>query len=74
MKEPAQFFKKVPLLSVDDAKQFMKEKDPDAYNLIDVRQPGEYELEHIPGAQLFPLGEIDGRVHEIDKGKPTIAY
>ena len=61
-------------MSVDDAKQFMREKDPDSYNLIDVRQPREYELEHIPGAQLIPLGQIDDHVYEIDRGKPTIAY
>jgi rhodanese-related sulfurtransferase len=74
MKAPADFFEKVSAMSVDEAKQFMREKDPDTYNLIDVRQPREYELEHIPGAQLIPVGQIDGRAHEIDKGKPTIVY
>ena len=74
MRAPDQFFKEVPSISVDEAKRLMKEKDPDEYNLIDVRQPREYELEHIPGAQLIPVAQIDGRAHEIDKGKPIIVY
>jgi rhodanese-related sulfurtransferase len=74
MKVPADYFKKVSSMSIDDVKQFMRQKEPDKYNLIDVRQPREYEVEHIPGAHLIPVGQIDGRAHEIDKEKPTIVY
>jgi len=74
MKAPVDYFKKVSSVSVDDVKQFMKEKEPGEYNLIDVRQPGEYEVEHIPGAQLIPVGQIDDRAHEINPEKPTIVY
>lgn len=36
-----------------------QEKD---FLLVDVRQPQEYEKEHLPGAQLIPLGIIiEGR-------------
>lgn len=68
------YFRKASSLSVDEVKHFMKEREPDEYNLIDVREPKEYKSRHIPGAQLMPVGQIDGRAHEIDPGKPTLVY
>ena len=45
--------------------------------VLDVREPGEWndDLGHIEGAQLIPLGQLDGRVAEIEawKDKPIIA-
>jgi rhodanese-related sulfurtransferase len=74
MKAPADYFKRVSSMSVNEVKHFMKEKEPLEYNLIDVRQPREYEVEHIPGAQLIPVGQIDDRTREISPDKPTIVY
>jgi len=74
MKSPAGYFKTVPSMSVGAVKQLMREREPLEYNLVDVRQPVEYEAEHIPGAQLIPVGQIDERTHEISPGKPTIVY
>lgn len=34
--------------------------------IVDVRQPGEYASGHIPGSKLIPLGELPGRLSEID--------
>lgn len=42
------------------------------FQLIDVREPFEYEIAHIPGAKLIPLGEVVNRICEIGKGKTTI--
>lgn len=42
------------------------------FQLIDVREPFEYEIARIPGAKLIPLGEIVNRICEIEKGKTTI--
>jgi rubrerythrin len=42
--------------------------------LLDVRQPGEYESEHLPGAKLIPLPELNQRLAELDAAKPTIVY
>jgi rhodanese-related sulfurtransferase len=39
-----------------------------------VRQPNEYEEDHIPGANLIPMAELNDRLSEIDPTKPTIAY
>ena len=67
-------FKKIPEIGAEAAKDLMKQKKPGEYNLIDVRQPGEYEQGHIPGAKLIPLAELKSRIKEIDPAKPTILY
>lgn len=40
--------------------------------LIDVRQPDEYDFAKIEGAKLIPLGEIVKRMDEIDQTRETI--
>ena len=67
-------FKSVPSWSVGEVRRFLAEREPDSYNLIDVRQPKEYEKGHLPGARLIPLPELNDRMDEIDRGKPTIVY
>jgi len=42
--------------------------------LIDVRQPDEYEFARIEGGKLIPLGEIMGRMNEIDPERDTVIY
>ncbi|MCA9730739.1 molybdopterin-synthase adenylyltransferase MoeB [candidate division KSB1 bacterium] len=42
--------------------------------LIDVREPMEWDICHIPGATLIPLGELDDRLNELDTQKQIIAY
>ena len=48
-------FTPVKSINSEEAKRFMAEHEEGAYTLLDVRQPGEYEGEHIPGAKLVPL-------------------
>lgn len=38
-------------------------KDPSTI-IIDVRNPWEFEMEHIPGARNIPLEEISGNIDE----------
>ena len=38
------YFKSVPSMTADEVRRFLAEKHPDEYNLVDVRQPGEYEI------------------------------
>ncbi len=42
------------------------------FELIDVRQPDEYEIARIEGSKLIPLGEILQRMDEIDNSKEII--
>lgn len=46
----------------------------DSIQLIDVRQPAEYDDGHIAGAKHIPLGELLDRVEELDKEKPVMVY
>jgi rhodanese-related sulfurtransferase len=40
--------------------------------LIDVRQPEEYEYCRIEGSQLIPLGELPRHVDELDETRPIV--
>jgi len=46
----------------------------EAYLLVDVRTPQEYEEERLPGARLIPLHKLDQRYGEIDRKKKIITY
>lgn len=41
-------------------------------HLVDVREPVEHAEEHLPAAQLIPLGQLEQRVAEIPSGKPVV--
>ena len=61
-------------MTSEEVREFLKNKNPDEYNLVDVRQPVEYERGHIPGARLVPVGELHEHIKELDPDKPTITY
>ena len=67
-------FRSVPTMTTEEVRAFLDEHDPQDYNLVDVRQPGEYEEEHIPGTKLIPITELEDRLDELDPEKPTVAY
>ena len=67
-------FTPVKSMNADEAKSFISDHEEGGYTLLDVRQPGEYEAEHIPGARLIPLPDLkDGR-SELDSQKPIVVY
>ena len=68
------YFKPVSTMPAEKVRQFLNDRNRESYNLIDVRQPKEYEEEHLPGASLIPLGKLPERLSELDPGKPTIVY
>jgi len=68
------YFKPVSTWSAEKIRLFLKEKNPEDYNLIDVRTPKEYEQGHLPGARLIPVGELADRLSELDSQKPTVVY
>jgi rhodanese-related sulfurtransferase len=60
----------VPTINVQELEEELKNsKRP---FLLDVRQPQEYQLEHIPGAKLIPLGSLGSRLKEVPKDREII--
>jgi len=68
------YFKPVSTWPPDRVRQFLDQKTPQEYNLVDVRTQKEYEKEHLPGARLIPVAELEPRWKELDRNKPTITY
>jgi len=62
------------LMSEDEAKTFMNSRQSGTYQLVDVRLPEEYEEDHLPGANLVPLGVLTEGGGNLDAEKPTILY
>lgn len=46
----------------------------DRFLLIDVREPHEYQICHIPSAKLIPLGELPNRLNELDSAVEIVAH
>jgi rhodanese-related sulfurtransferase/rubrerythrin len=67
-------FTPVKSMNVDEARKFIAERPEGAYTLLDVRQPGEYEGEHIPGAKLLPLPALKDGLRQLDSQKPVLVY
>ena len=42
--------------------------------LLDVREPEEVAIVRLPGAVHIPMGEVPGRLHELDPDKEIIVY
>ena len=55
----------VPAVSVRELKRKMDERE--AFTLIDVREPYEYEIARIAGSRLIPLGELETHVDELPR-------
>ena len=42
--------------------------------LVDVREPGEWAIAHLPGAHLIPKGELADRVDELTRASKLVVY
>lgn len=69
-----QFFTPVKSYDAEEARKFISGTPPSEMTILDVRQPREYEIEHIPGAKLIPIADLGNRVSELDPEKPTLVY
>jgi sulfur-carrier protein adenylyltransferase/sulfurtransferase len=49
-------------------------KKGEQLEIIDVREPYEWEIGHIPGARLVPLATIADEIPRLDKRRETILY
>jgi adenylyltransferase/sulfurtransferase len=54
-----------PEVTAEELRQEMNEKGSDLV-LIDVREPHEWEIAHIEGARLIPLGQLPEHLGELD--------
>ncbi len=62
----------IPVFSVQELKQ--KIDAHESVTLLDVREPFEYDIAHIAGAKLIPLGELEERLAEIDRGADIVIH
>jgi len=62
----------IPEMSPHELKRRMDAGEP--LELIDVREPFEYEIARIDGAKLFPLGEISDRLDELKRNRPIVVH
>ena len=46
----------------------------DKFTLIDVREPHEYAIGHIPGSRLIPLGTIEAKTSELDPDSDIVLH
>ena len=44
------------------------------FDLIDVREPHEWDIAHLPGAQLIPLGTLPERLASLDPAREIVLY
>ncbi len=42
--------------------------------LIDVREPYEWEIARLPGARLVPLGDVPGALASLDSARDVVVY
>ena len=69
-----QFLTPVQSMNPDEARAYLSDKTLQEVTILDVRQPGEYEEGHIPGATLVPLAVLTDSLDQIDPFKPVLVY
>lgn len=69
-----QFLTPVKSIDFTETKSMIDQAKGGEVTLLDVRQPGEYQQAHIPGATLIPLPELGDRLDEVDPEKPVLIY
>jgi adenylyltransferase/sulfurtransferase len=62
----------VPEITVEQLKARIDAGD--APFLLDVREPGEYAIAHLPNATLIPRGQLGHRVTELTRARELVVY
>ena len=60
-------------LTPEQVQQMLRE-DAAAFVLLDCREPHEWTVAHIGGASHIPMGDIPGRIQELDPDAPIVVY
>lgn len=61
-------------MDAQTARAFLDRHASPDVNLVDVREPWEYEEFHLPGAALIPLADLTDNLKELSASKPTLVY
>jgi len=65
-------FNRVDVIEPVEAQQLIS--DDNSAILLDVREPREYEEEHIPGAVLMPMSSLPDKMKELDPSRTIVTY
>jgi rhodanese-related sulfurtransferase len=60
-------------ISAPDLAAWLADASREKPQLVDVREPWEFERARIEGARLVPMREVAARLAEIDPAKPVVA-
>ena len=74
MMQLTKLFTPVSSMEAEEAQAYMARHREREYTLLDVRQSGEYEDSHLPGAKLMPLPQLPDMYQELDPEKPTLVH
>ncbi len=64
----------VEVIFPEDLQIYIAEHREGTYQLIDVRQPEEYEQSHLPGSRLIPLPLLADSMEQLDRARDLIIY
>jgi rhodanese-related sulfurtransferase/rubrerythrin len=67
-------FTQVESMNAEEVRKYLASHPEDTFTLLDVRQPWEYEEEHLPGATLIPLPKLNDQYEKLDPEKPTLVH
>jgi rhodanese-related sulfurtransferase/rubrerythrin len=59
-------------ITAEQLRKYIETHTARDYLLVDVRQPEEYELSHIPGASLIPVMELENRIEEVHRASEPV--
>ncbi|MHB1126323.1 MAG: rhodanese-like domain-containing protein [Bacillota bacterium] len=57
-------------IGVEEARELIQENP--GLQIVDVREPYEFEQGHLPGSLLIPLGQLSGRMGELNQEQPVL--
>lgn len=61
-------------MSTRELETLLAERAEGEFELVDVRQPQEYQAGHIPGATLLPLGEVERNLGQLPPDRDVVFY
>jgi len=73
LEAPVENTNDVPEIEPYELKEMIDAHDK-KLNIIDVREPYEYDISKLPGSKLIPLGELMDHVNELDSSKEYVVH